>query len=143
LNLDLERWTVAHKNIVFLFSHNSYFSLNILMLNLLNQYFKFFQLHYLFNWWMDIKNIRSRGVQIRSEINPNPIRLDFGTKIFISDWIGLIKLFHSRIGLRYSKSNDLIIHDNAVVAVLFVWYFNWTSLCQLLDMYFLLLYLFG
>jgi hypothetical protein len=29
-----------------------------------------------------------------------------------------------------------------VVAALFVWYFNWTSLCQLLDIYFLLLYLF-
>jgi hypothetical protein len=34
---------------------------------------------------------RNRGVQIRS---------DFGTKLFISDWIGLIKLFRSRIGLR-------------------------------------------
>ena len=35
-----------------------------------------------------------RGVQIRSE--SNRIRSDFGTKILISDWIGLIKLFRTR-----------------------------------------------
>jgi hypothetical protein len=40
----------------------------------------------------------------------NPIRSDFGAKIYISDRIGLIKLFRSRIGLRHSKQNELIIH---------------------------------
>jgi hypothetical protein len=54
--------------------------------------------------------------------DPNPIRSDFGTKIFISDWIGLIKLFRSRIGSDFDiRNNDeLIIHDNAVVAAIFV-----------------------
>ena len=42
----------------------------------------------------------------------DPIRSDFGTKIFISDWIGLIKLFRSRIGLRYSKCLVKYFHLN-------------------------------
>ena len=47
-------------------------------------------------------------MQIRSD----RIRSDFGTKIYISDRIGLIKLFRKsdRIGLQYSKYNKLIIH---------------------------------
>ena len=40
-----------------------------------------------------------RGVQIRSD----RIRSNFGTKIFISDWIGLIKLFRSRIEIYFIK----------------------------------------
>ena len=44
----------------------------------------------------------TRGVQIRSESDPNPIRSDrirsdFGTKTLISDRIELEKLFRSRI----------------------------------------------
>jgi hypothetical protein len=42
----------------------------------------------------DPKPIRIRSDRIRS---------DFGTKIFISNRIGLIKLFRIRIGLRYPK----------------------------------------
>jgi hypothetical protein len=117
-----------------------------------------------------IRTVHSRDVQIRSEIDPNPIRSDrirsdFWTKIFISDRIGLIKLFRSRIGsdwtsifvgyhirIKWINYPRIIARINypciyqsiiAVVAALFVWYFNWTSLCQLLDMYFSLLYLFG
>ena len=37
----------------------------------------------------------------------NPIRSDFGTKIFISDWIGLIKLFG--IGLDFDIRNKINI----------------------------------
>jgi hypothetical protein len=33
----------------------------------------------------------------------DPIRSNFGTKIFISDWIGLIKLFRSRIEIYFIK----------------------------------------
>jgi hypothetical protein len=44
-----------------------------------------------------INNSDVRGEQIRSE--SDPVRSDFGTKIFISDRIGLIKLLRSRIGL--------------------------------------------
>ena len=40
------------------------------------------------------------------------IHSDFGTKIFISDWIGFIKLFRSRIGLRYSKYLVKYFHLN-------------------------------
>jgi hypothetical protein len=40
------------------------------------------------------------------------IHLDFGTKIFISNWIGLIKLFRSWIGLRYSKYLVKYFHLN-------------------------------
>jgi hypothetical protein len=47
--------------------------------------------------------IYTRGVQIQPETDPDRIRSDFGTKIYISDRIGLIKLFRIRIGLRYSK----------------------------------------
>jgi hypothetical protein len=36
-------------------------------------------------------------VEVRKS-DPNPIRSDFGTNMFILDWIGLIKLFRSRIG---------------------------------------------
>ena len=46
------------------------------------------------NWRVSIlinvpasRTVGTRGVQIRSETNPNPIRSDFGTKIFISDQI--------------------------------------------------------
>ncbi len=50
-----------------------------------------------------IESLCNRGVQIRSESDPNPIRSDrirsdFGTEILISDRIGLEKLFRSRIG---------------------------------------------
>ena len=50
-------------------------------------------------------------MQIRSD----RIRSDFGTKVFISDWIGLIKLFHSRrIGSDFDIRNkiELIIYNN-------------------------------
>jgi hypothetical protein len=46
-----------------------------------------------------------RGVKIRSE--SDPIRSDFGTKIFISDRIGLIKLFRSRIGSDFDIRNKI------------------------------------
>jgi hypothetical protein len=47
----------------------------------------------------------TRGVQIRSETDPNPIRSDFGTKIFISD--RSIKLFRSRIGSDFDIRNKM------------------------------------
>ena len=47
-------------------------------------------------------------------LHPKPIRserirsdLNFGTKIFISDWIGLIKLFRSRIGSDFDIRNKM------------------------------------
>jgi hypothetical protein len=83
-----------------------------------------------------VRVMDSRGVQIRSEFDR--IRADFGTKIFMSDWIALIKLFRSRIGLRYSTEIKWVNYPRQRGCR-----FNWTSLCQLLDMYFLLLYLFG
>ena len=51
--------------------------------------------------------------------DPNPIRSDFGTKIFISDRIGLIKLFRSRIGsdrtsmseINSSRSGDIFFNE--------------------------------
>ncbi len=53
-------------------------------------------------------------MQIRSESDPNPnpirsdrIRSDFGTKILISDRIGLEKLFRSRIGSDRISSLDV------------------------------------
>jgi hypothetical protein len=45
----------------------------------------------------------NRGVQIRSD----QIRSDFGTKIYISDRIGLIKLFRSRIGSDFDIRNKM------------------------------------
>ena len=37
--------------------------------------------------------MQNRGVQIRNRSESDPIRSDFGTKIFFSDWIGLISDF--------------------------------------------------
>jgi hypothetical protein len=54
------------------------------------------QIHFSFSY-----SIYIRGVQIRNR--SDRIRSDFGTKILISNRIGLIKLFRSRIGLRYPK----------------------------------------
>ena len=48
-----------------------------------------------------------RGVQIRSESD------SFGTKIFISDWIGLIKLFCSRIGLDFKNEKFILLKDSS------------------------------
>jgi hypothetical protein len=48
-------------------------------------------------------SIGSRGVQIQSD----RILSDFGTKIFILDWIGLIKLFRSRIGSDFDIHNKM------------------------------------
>ena len=45
----------------------------------------------------------NRGVQIRSD----QIRSDFGTKIYISDRIGLIKLFRSQIGSDFDIRNKM------------------------------------
>ena len=50
-----------------------------------------------------LTNISIRGVQIRSD----RIRSDFGTKIYISDRIGLIKLFRSRIGSDFDIRNKI------------------------------------
>ena len=63
-------------------------------------------------WKYTQSDITSRGVQILSETDPTPtrsdrIRSDFGTKIFISDRIGLIKLFRSRIGWDFDIRNKI------------------------------------
>jgi hypothetical protein len=50
-------------------------------------------------------NVSIRGVQIRSE--SDPIRSDFGTKIYISDRIGLIKLL---VGSDRTSIFEIIIH---------------------------------
>ena len=54
--------------------------------------FQFHDMHYESERYRDAANglysmIAIRGVQIRSKSNPNPIRSDFGIKIFISDRI--------------------------------------------------------
>jgi hypothetical protein len=37
----------------------------------------------------------------------------FRTKIFISDWIGLIKLFRSRIGLDFKNEKFILLKDSS------------------------------
>ncbi len=47
--------------------------------------------------------LNNKGLEV-CKSGTNPIRSDFGTKILISDWIGLEKLFRSRIGFRHWTS---------------------------------------
>jgi hypothetical protein len=100
----------------------------------------------------------TRGVQIRSESDPiGFVRISEQKYTFR---IGLIKLFCSRIGpdrtsifeIKWINYPRIIARINypciyqsiiAVVSAFFVRYFNWASICQLLDMYFLFLYWFG
>jgi hypothetical protein len=60
---------------------------------------------YFFALTVYLYDLGIRGVQIRSE--SDPIRSDFGTKIFISDRIGLIKLFRNRIGSDFDIRNKM------------------------------------